>query len=101
MQPSKGLHNQVVKSLYPTAQVVAKTKWPISNPSVKNVKLLFQPSSPLPIETSWYKIIRIQEIKISHLGTFKVQDYSRNAVIYNLTLNQYFFDEEKCSFNSK
>ena len=35
-----------------TAHVVAKTKWPVSHPSVKNVKFLFQPSSPLPIETS-------------------------------------------------
>ncbi len=34
------------------AHAVAKTKWPVSYPSVKNVKLLFQPSSPLQIETS-------------------------------------------------
>jgi hypothetical protein len=34
------------------AHAVAKTKWPVSHPSVKNVKILFQPSSPLPIETS-------------------------------------------------
>ncbi len=35
-----------------TAHAVAKTKWLVSHPSVKNVKILFQPSSPLPIETS-------------------------------------------------
>ena len=34
------------------AHAVAKTKWPVSHPSVKNVKILFQPSSPLPIQTS-------------------------------------------------
>ncbi len=38
--------------LQQTAHAVAKTKWPVSHPSVKNVKLLFQPLSPLPIETS-------------------------------------------------
>jgi hypothetical protein len=32
-----------------TAHAVAKTKWPVSHPSVKNVKFLFQPSSSLPI----------------------------------------------------
>ncbi len=35
-----------------TAHAVDKTKWPVSHPSVTNVKLIFQPSSPLPIETS-------------------------------------------------
>jgi hypothetical protein len=35
-----------------TAQTVAKTTLPVSNPSVKNFKFLIQPTSPLPIETS-------------------------------------------------
>ncbi len=35
-----------------TAHEVAKTKWPVSHPSVKNVTFLFHPYSPLHIETS-------------------------------------------------
>ncbi len=32
-----------------TAHAVAKTKWPVSHPSVKNVKILFQPSRPIEL----------------------------------------------------
>jgi hypothetical protein len=37
------------KLLAYAAHAVAKTKWPVSHPSIKNVKILFLPSSPLPI----------------------------------------------------
>ncbi len=45
-------HAHVSQLLAQTVHAVAKTKLPVSNPSVKNAKYLFQPSSPLPIGTS-------------------------------------------------